>query len=163
MVRVSFFSLADIKSMSFTSRVTKLLPSKVKARIPEEGAGRVAVALGAMCLITAIILVFLQQAHGDFETPLWIAAAIVAGLSAGSAIYNAFAIDRVNGFPTDEVSTDCARYMRNEAIVSTVIAGGLAVVLATVPKYKNFKITMAPEIILFIAAFVLSNGGALYG
>jgi drug/metabolite transporter (DMT)-like permease len=128
---------------------------KVNNVVPSTTTGKILMLLGAVCLIAAIVLVYLPEEHGEFDMPLWVAAAIVSGMSVVSVLYYAYVpyygVKGCSDIP-------CIKLLRNEAIRNTLIAGLLAAILATRSKYKGFKITTSPEMSLFIASYILWIG-----
>ena len=137
-------------SNNVQAAVNQKMKSIQKEYVPESKMGKIFIGVGLVCFLTAIVLIILPDSIGEFEMPMWIASAVIAGISTLSAIYHAF----VPWYSHESASISCLQFIRNETFQTAVIFSLLAVLLKLKPKYKDYRISMSPEIILVVVAYI---------
>lgn len=103
---------------------------------------KIMLASGALCLIVAVVFIALRfnaQEH-QFESPMWVTSAVVAGLFACSALFQTFSRNA------------CEGQMRNKTLFSVIVFVLLTILLKS-KQYDDFKVTLSPELISFIASY----------
>ena len=126
----------------------------LQRRIPGTIAGRVTAVIGLCCLIAAIVFIFLPQGVGKFSMPLWAAFIITAILSFLLVLYHM----RMPSTTHTSKSLTCVRYLKKSALQTAVVSVVFAILLAAIPKYKDFFVTMAPEVFLMLGAYLCWMG-----
>lgn len=113
---------------------------------PRSSQAKITLLVGMLCLIVAIILMLLPQSHGQSEVPLWVASSVMASLTCLTSIYYIF-----NNKTANATCDDLFRLMWIKGAVVTTL---ISCILATQPKYQHFTMTIAPEIILALVAYL---------